>query len=55
MDGLQAELNFRNSATTENGFKFMKSSTNWLLKEGFLDYDLTKEDRINDEFGKEIL
>ena len=53
MRGLRNEIK-AHSNSSENGFKYMKSSINWLTKEAFLDYDEI-ETVTKDEYGKEVI
>lgn len=49
--GLQAEIAFRNASQTENMFKYMKSSVNWLKHNGWEEYDVTE---TTNQHGKDL-
>lgn len=56
MRALRNEIKAHSASTGENGFKYMKSSINWLAKEAFLDYDYAEaEETKPHEYGKEVI
>lgn len=56
MRALRNEIKAHSGSTKENGFKYMKSSINWLAKEAFLDYDYPEtEETKTHEYGKEVI